>query len=68
MPKYICKVSRHMGQFRITIPKALVSSVQWGDVDYVIIKEFTLDALTVRRFDDGESLKSNHADDRTRSD
>ena len=63
MPKYICKVSHHMGQFRLTIPKALVASMGWEDVKYMLIKEVSMSAVMMRRFVDGESLKSNHADD-----
>ncbi len=64
MPKHFCKVSHYMGQFRITIPKHLVESMQWGDVAYVIVKEFHADTLLIRRFVDGESLKGDAPKDR----
>lgn len=68
MPKYLCKVSHHMGQFRITVPKLLVESMGWGDVEYVVLKHFHMDSFIARRFVDGESLKSDDPEDRPGSD
>jgi len=68
MPKYICKVSHHHGQFRITIPKLLVEEVGWEDVEFIIPERLGQDEIWIRRFVNGESLKSNHSNDSAGSD
>ena len=57
-----------MGQFRLTIPKALVASMGWEDVKYMLIKEASESAVWMRRFVDGESLKGDSPEDRSGSD
>lgn len=68
MPKYFCKVSQHKGQYRLTIPKALIASMGWEDVKYMLIKEASESAVWMRRFVDGESLKGDDAADSAGSD
>jgi len=43
---------------RITIPKMIVRGLKWEDVRHVFIEEKEDGSLTVRRFINGESLKS----------
>lgn len=57
MPKYLCKVSQHKGQYRLTIPKALVASMGWEDVKYLLLKEASESAVWMRRFVDGQTLR-----------
>lgn len=58
MPKYLTKISKFGGQYRITIPKALVEELNWHDVDFVIMEHICYEFIRIRRFIDGESLKA----------
>jgi len=68
MPKHLAKLSKFGGQFRLTIPKLLIQEMGWKDAEYVILQANDVRYITVRRFIDGESLKSKDARDRTGSD
>jgi len=67
MPKYFSKLSKFGGQFRLTIPRALVAEMGWEDVEFVIIKEYPPGVMLVRRFIDGESLRTELETDNTKS-
>lgn len=59
MAKYFCKVNKAKEQFRVTVPKALIKSLGWGDVEYVILERLPLSKVLMRRFIDGKDLKNN---------
>jgi len=63
MPKYLSKISKFGGQYRLTIPKLLVEEIKWQDVDYVIVESCMGLDFRVRRFIDGESLKTDRKAD-----
>ena len=56
MPKYLTKISKFGGQYRLTIPKLLVKEMKWQDVEFVYLVDEGGGLLAVRRFIDGESL------------
>lgn len=56
MPKHLTKLSKFGGQFRLTIPRALIEEMKWFDVEFVIMQPAGLNHITVRRFIDGKSL------------
>ena len=58
MAKYFCKVNDVRGQFRITVPKALVFSLGWEGVEFVILERVPFSRILVRKFVDGKDLKS----------
>lgn len=58
MPKYLTKLSKFGGQFRLTIPKGLVEEAGWQDVEFVTMETYMGLYIRVRRFIDGESLKT----------
>jgi len=66
--KHLVKANWNSGQLRVTIPKALVESLGWGDVEYFILFELQSGSLEVVRFIDAESLKKQGVSDKTRSD
>lgn len=58
MPKHFTKLSKFGGQYRLTIPKALIEEMKWQDVEFVIMELASPKAFYVRRFIDGESLRT----------
>ena len=68
MPKYLSKISKFGGQYRLTIPKQMIEEIKWQDVEYVTIESQMGLALRVRRFIDAESLSINGKKDRPGSD
>lgn len=66
--KHLIKANWFSGQLRMTIPKSLVESLGWGDVEYLLLSELESESLEVVRFIDGESFKGNGAADKARSD
>ena len=58
MVKHLVKACWAGRQMRITIPKMIVRGLKWEDVRHVFIEEKEDGSLTVRRFINGESLKS----------
>lgn len=68
MPKYLTKLSKFGGQFRMTIPKDLVAWVAWRDVEYVILDPQEDNSIVIREFIDAESLGINRKKDRAGSD
>lgn len=61
MAKYLTKLSKFGGQFRVTIPKGLIEEADWRDVEFVILEWSGLNSIFIRRFIDAESLKSEAA-------
>lgn len=55
--KWVCKVSHHGPQFRITIPRKLVESLGWDDANWVILCEESPGSVTIRRFIVEKALK-----------
>ena len=56
MPKHLTKISKFGGQYRLTIPKALIDEIKWQGVEYVFLERLAKDDIMIRRFIDGESL------------
>jgi len=56
MPKFLVKLSRFGGQYRVTLPKALVGLAKWEDVEFVIMDLKFPNEIQMRRFIDAESL------------
>lgn len=61
MPKHLTKISKFGGQYRLTIPKGLIQEMDWQDVEFVLMDKVGHGALRIRRFIDGQSLKSKAA-------
>jgi len=59
MPKHLSKISSFGGQHRLTIPKLLIEEMKWKGVEYVFLERLGKDDIMIRRFIDGESLKTN---------
>jgi hypothetical protein len=59
VPRYLVKANWNKDQLRIAIPKALVQELGWEDTKFVMLKAQGTEYLAIRRFIDGESLKSN---------
>lgn len=57
MPKWICKVGWSKGQCRVTIPKGLIEEMDWKDVEVLVMRPVSAKFVSVRRFENGESLK-----------
>lgn len=68
MAKHLIKANWNSGQLRVTIPKGLVESLGWGDVEYLLLRIAGGEIIEVRRFLDGQSLKGNGTADKTGSD
>ena len=58
MAKHVVTVCPGGGQMRVTIPKLLLRELDWTDVRHVLLESNQDGTLTVRRFVDGESLKT----------
>lgn len=58
MPKHFTKLSKFGGQFRTTIPKGLIEELSWQDVEFVIMEKIGYNEVRIRRFIDGESLRT----------
>ena len=67
MPKHLTKLSKFGGQFRITIPRALIVEMGWQDVEFVIMQSASPKAFYVRRFIDGETLRTELETDRAKT-
>jgi|GEM_PF-2735827 len=68
MPKYLTKISKFGGQYRVTIPKGLIEEMEWHDVEFVMLEAGDFDQIWVGRFIDGESLKGEDRRDKGGSD
>jgi len=68
MPKYFTKLSKSGGQFRLTIPKALIEVLDWEGVEFVILEDHSPGVVLIRRFIDGESLRAEFETSRVKTD
>lgn len=68
MAKYLTKVSKFRGQYRLTIPKGLIEELKWRGVEFVIMERMGVNVILLGRFIDGESLKSEVTGNKTGSD
>lgn len=68
MPKYLTKISKFGGQYRLTIPKGLIKEMEWQDVEFVLMDNVGQGALRIRRFVDGKDLKAKVTRHQTGSD
>lgn len=68
MAKHLAKLSKFGGQFRLTLPKLLIDEIEWHDVEYVILYKLETSEIRIRRFVDGESLRTERKEDRPGSD
>jgi len=68
MPKHLTKISKFGGQYRLTIPKLLVEELKWKGVEYVFLERHGSRDIRIRRFIDGESLRTERKKDRPGSD
>lgn len=58
MKKVIVKVDRRDVSFRVTIPRKIILYKQWEDVEYMLLEESGPDVIVLRRFVDGEALRT----------
>lgn len=56
MPKYLAKLSKFGGQYRITLPRLLIELIGWGDVEYVLLVPQEDNTIVMREFLNEESL------------
>jgi len=68
MPKFIAKLSKFGGQYRITLPRGLVDECKWHGVEFIILSRITDDEIKIRRFIDRESLGIERKEHRNGSD
>lgn len=68
MPKYLAKLSKFGGQYRITLPQDLVGRCAWFNVEYVILLPQDDNSIVIREFIDEESLGIERKKDRPGSD
>ena len=68
MAKHLTKISKFGGQYRVTIPKLLIEELEWKGVEYVILQPDMHRTIRIRRFIDGESLRTKRKKDRPGSD
>lgn len=68
MAKHLVKANWNSGQLRVAIPKSLVESLGWGDVEYLMLEEYQHGSVEMMRFIDGKSLEGNGTSDKDRSD
>lgn len=57
MRKYLCKLSRFGGQFRVSIPRSLIKCLGWKKVEYVVLHKYGENSLVVEEFIDREALE-----------
>jgi hypothetical protein len=55
MTKFIKKVDRTNGIFRLVIPRPIVHKKKWGNVRYIIVDDQYPDKIEIRRFVDDET-------------
>ena len=58
MKRIIVKVDRRDISFRVTIPRKVILYKGWHDVEYMLLEESGPDRIVLRRFLDGEALKT----------
>ena len=63
MPKHLTKISKFGGQHRLTIPKLLIDEMKWKGVEYVFLEPHGKYDVLIRRFIDGESLRTDRKAD-----
>lgn len=68
MPKHLVKLSKFGGQYRLTIPRAMIEEIEWQDVEYVTLESIMGKGIRIWRFLDGQSLKGEITGDRSGSD
>jgi len=68
MAKHLTKISKFGGQYRLTIPVLLIDEMKWKDVEYVFLERVNKDDIMIRRFIDGESLRTKRKEHRHGSD
>lgn len=56
MPKYLAKLSKFGGQYRITLPKDLIGFTAWFDVEYILLLPQDDNSIVMKEFIDAESL------------
>lgn len=54
----IIKVDRRDVTFRLTVPRRIILYKKWDDVEYVMVEESGPDLIVLRRFVDGEALRT----------
>lgn len=55
--KYLVKLSKFGGQYRVTLPVRLVEGLKWYDVEFLLLDDRGQETVYMRRFIDGESLE-----------
>jgi len=68
MPKYLAKLSKFGGQYRLTLPRLLIEEMAWDDVEYITLGPQIDKSIIIRRFVDAESLGIKSKRDRTGKD
>ena len=58
MARFIVKVDRTNGIFRLVVPRKLIQLKMWSDVKYVLLDDSCLDQLIIRRFVDVKALET----------
>lgn len=68
MPKFLAKLSKFGGQYRVTLPKDLIGWCAWFEVEYVILDPQDDNSIVIKEFIDEESLGVDRKRDRGGSD
>jgi len=58
MARFIVKVGRNNGIFRIVVPKSIVQLKKWDNVRYVFIDDSIPDQLIIRSFVDEQDIET----------
>ena len=60
MKRLVIKVDRRDISFRVTIPRQVILSKRWNDVEYMLLEESGPNTIVLRRFLDGEALETDN--------
>lgn len=58
MPKYIVKVGGGESSCRIVIPRKIIETLCWEEVEYVVVEYFRPHGIKIRRLFDDEENKT----------
>lgn len=58
MPKYVATMNHYLDQHRINLPRQLVKDLAWEDVQFITLDRTADNTIVIRRFIDGQSLRS----------
>jgi hypothetical protein len=58
MKKFVVRIDKSHGVYRLCIPHKLILLKKWNDVEYVLFEDGLPGQLIIRRFIDGKALEA----------